>query len=241
MRRAHARGAGETRVNAQFRFALIVGATSHLCPTLPTRADHGAADPAAMLRRAAKLEDLRADGALPFALHARIAGKLGEQNLSGTYELTWVSENRWHEELTLNGFKRVRDGTEGGYWQVSTVDHKPLVMFELGKILNVAALAHLNPEQTAEKAPPREGEGATDPQARFRDSEERSSTDRRPRGPSSCAPAKREPWRRGRTRSGRGKPRPQTAAASRRTPHGSRWAGCATDGETSPSMFAGRD
>jgi hypothetical protein len=99
-------------VNGQFRFALIAVATSLLCPTLPTRADYGAADPAAMLKLAAKLEDLRADGAQPLTLHARIAGKLGQQDLSGTYQLTWMSENRWHEELTLNGLKRVRDGAE---------------------------------------------------------------------------------------------------------------------------------
>jgi hypothetical protein len=74
-----------------------------------------------------------------------------------------VSENRWHEELTLNGFKRVRDGAEGGYWQVSTVDYKPLVIFELDKILDVAALAHLHPEQTAEKAPPRDIAGVASP------------------------------------------------------------------------------
>jgi hypothetical protein len=35
--------------------------------------------------------------------------------------LIWVSENRWHEELTVNGFKRIRDGAEGGYRQVSEV------------------------------------------------------------------------------------------------------------------------
>lgn len=156
-------GGGEARVNAHFRIALIVGATSLLCPTLPTRADHGAANPAAMLRRAAKLEDLRADGSQPFTLRARIAGKLGQQNLSGSYSLTWVSENRWHEELTVNGFKRVRDGAEGGYRQVSTADYKPLVIFELEKILNVAALAHLNPGLTAQKARPRDIAGVASP------------------------------------------------------------------------------
>ncbi len=136
-------------MNSVSRFAFAVGVIWLLMPLLPAGANDQAGEPLAMIARARQLEDLRADGAVPFALLAQIKATKRKQENDGTYSLTWVNANRWHEELLLGGFRRIRDGVEGGYRQVRNSDSSPVVIFRVDETLDIAKAMLLSPEAQA--------------------------------------------------------------------------------------------
>jgi hypothetical protein len=128
---------------------------------LPARADGQAVESLSMIARARQLEDLRADGAMPFVLLAQIKATKGKQESHGTYSLTWVNANRWHEELLLDGFSRIRDGVDGGYRQVRNSNSSPVVIFRVDETLDIAKAMQLSPEAEARNARRRKiGSGA---------------------------------------------------------------------------------
>ena len=131
------------------RFAFVVGVAWLLTALLPARADDQAGGGLALLTRAQQLEDLRADGAVPFVLRAQIKATSGKQRADGTYSLTWLDANRWHEELVLGGFRRIRDGVEGGYLQVRNSDSPQEVIFRVDQTLDITKAMQLNPEAQA--------------------------------------------------------------------------------------------
>jgi len=116
------------------------------------RAGDNAAERAALLERARQLEDLRSEDGSPFVLDAKIVATKDKGHASGTYRLTWFAPNRWHEELKLADFSRVRDGVDGGYRQIRSSDYQPPVIFDLDEMLDPAALARIGPKETVGKA-----------------------------------------------------------------------------------------
>lgn len=124
------------------------------------RGDDKAVDGAALLERVRTLEDLRAAGNTPFVLHAQIRATKDNKQALGTYSLTWVAPIRWHEELRVADFSRVRDGVGGGYLQVRSSDSEPEVIFEMDKMLNVAALTRLRSGESIGKTRSRKIDGA---------------------------------------------------------------------------------
>jgi hypothetical protein len=131
------------------RFAFVAGVAWLLMALLPARADDQAGGAPALLARAQQLEDLRADGAVPFVLHAQIKATRGKQRVDGTYSLTWLDANRWHEELVLADFRRIRDGVEGGYLQVRNSDSPQEVIFRVDQTLDITKAMQLSPEAQA--------------------------------------------------------------------------------------------
>jgi hypothetical protein len=136
-------------MNSVSRFSFIVWL---LMALLPARADDQAGESLTMIARARQLEDLRADGAVPFVLLAQIKATKAKQEIDGTYSLTWVSANRWHEELLLGGFRRIRDGVEGGYRQVRESDSSPMVIFRVEETLDIEKAMQLSPEAQTRSA-----------------------------------------------------------------------------------------
>jgi len=127
------------------RFAFVVGVAWLLIALLPARADDQAGGALALLTRAQQLEDLRADGAAPFVLRAQIKVTRGKQRTDGTYNLTWLDANRWHEELLVGDFRRIRDGVEGGYLQVRNSDAPQEVIFRVDQTLDITKAMQLTP------------------------------------------------------------------------------------------------
>jgi len=137
---------------------IVMGA--YLIGSAPSlRADDRTAS-LALLERAQASEELRANGATPFTLHASISVAIDKEQGSGTYTLTWLAENRWHEELRFADFVRIRDGVDGGYRQVRTWDYQPVLVFDIDQLLDVANVAHLEPGDAPGKIRNRKIDGA---------------------------------------------------------------------------------
>ena len=130
------------------RFAFVLGAAL-LMSLPPARADDHAGGAPALLARAHQLEDIRADGAMPFVLRAQIKATHGKQRADGTYNLTWLDPNRWHEELFMGDFRRIRDGVEGGYLQVPNSEPQREVIFRVDQMLDITKAMQLNPKAQA--------------------------------------------------------------------------------------------
>jgi TonB family protein len=124
------------------------------------RADGKPADASALFDRMRTMEDLRGEGSSPFSLRVRIHTANDKSAVDGAYGLTWFSENRWHEELRLGSFSRVRDGVDGGYRQIRSQDFQPQVIFDIDELLNVAGLTRLGTDETAGKPRTRKIDGA---------------------------------------------------------------------------------
>ena len=96
--------------------------------------------------RGAELSDLRAESTQAFELHAHIEiiGTNGKSQ-DGTYLLLWASRNRWHEEINLAGYRRIRFGDVGKYWQVRNTDYEFEAIHELDEMLRfVSSLRRLS-------------------------------------------------------------------------------------------------
>ncbi|MGA8767012.1 MAG: energy transducer TonB [Candidatus Acidiferrales bacterium] len=141
------------------RIALIGLAASLFFECTAAHGDDKAAEAVALLDRARTLEDLRGEGALPFVLRARIRTENDSGPLEGTYSLTWFAANRWHEELRLGSFKRARDGVDGGYRQVRSLDFQPQSIFDVDRLLGGVLRVKLTPKETAGNAHTRKVNG----------------------------------------------------------------------------------
>jgi hypothetical protein len=143
------------------RFAFVVGVAWLLIALLPARADDQAGGAVALLARGQQLEDLRADGAVPFDLRAQIKATNGKRRVDGTYSLTWLDANRWHEELLVGDSRRIRDGVEAGYLQIRNPDSsQEEVVFRVDQALDVAKAMYLSSEARARDVPRRKIRGA---------------------------------------------------------------------------------
>jgi len=110
--------------------------------------------------RAAELSDLRVESTQAFELHAHIEiiGTNGKSQ-DGTYLLLWASQNRWHEEINLAGYRRVRFGDVGKYWQVRNTDFEFEAIHELDEMLRfVSSLRRLSEPPVRIKHKKLEGE-----------------------------------------------------------------------------------
>jgi TonB family protein len=141
------------------RATLLAAVASLFVLVLLARADDQPAESFALLARASKMEDLRADGAAPFVFEAQVRATLNKRQTVGAYSLTWVAANRWHEELRLADFSRIRGGVDGGYRQIRTPDYQPQVIFDLDQILNVTTIAKLAAGERAGKIRARKIDG----------------------------------------------------------------------------------
>lgn len=131
---------------------LAIAAIALLVVVPSARGDDKRAESAAILERIRMLEDLRAAGGTPFVLEAQILATKGKSQTRGTYSLTWISANRWHEEVRLPDFARIRDGVDGGYRQTRTLDFQPEAIFEIDKMLDIAARTRLSQRESVTKA-----------------------------------------------------------------------------------------
>jgi hypothetical protein len=131
------------------RIAALVAVASLLAMPSRTRGEDRdtAADGQALLDRVRALQDLKGEGGTPFVLYAQIRAMQDKTEATGTYTLKWLARNRWHEELRLAEFTRIRDGVDGGYRQVRSVDFQPRVIDTIDQMLNIPDVTKLTPQE----------------------------------------------------------------------------------------------
>ena len=144
--------AGERALKRICRIIFLATAASFLIEALPIRASDQPVESVAMLARARKLEELRADSSVPLLLRAQVKSSFDKTEVPGQYELTWWEPNHWRERVILGEFQRFREGVIGGYRQVRRWEYQPRVIFDLDQILDVASLLGIGPQETVKKA-----------------------------------------------------------------------------------------
>jgi hypothetical protein len=144
---------------ARFAVAALFMIVALLGAAAPARSDDKTAEFAAVLDRARTLEDLRGEGGVPFVLRARIQTENDSGPMEGTYSLKWFAANRWHEELRLGSFKRVRDGVGGGYRQIRSLDFQPQAIFDVDRLLSGVPRVKVTPKESAGNAHERKVNG----------------------------------------------------------------------------------
>lgn len=118
-------------------------------------------DPDALLARARSEEVLRTSGTSPTVIRADLQVTNGRAGVAhGEYLLAWASPSQWREEIRFSSYVRIRVGTDKGYWQISTPDYEPEVIFELDPLLDVSTILHVSPDDTTGKVKQRRSHGA---------------------------------------------------------------------------------
>jgi hypothetical protein len=70
----------------------------------------------------------------------RIKAELGVAGADGTTaqgNFDWVSPTEWREEIKFANYERLRVRDAKGYWQKSTLDFQPMLVYELSGMLHV--------------------------------------------------------------------------------------------------------
>lgn len=108
------------------------------CPR-PARGDkaNGAAP---LFLKAADQTEIRSPGSPPFELDAKVnfLGGDGKPH-PGSYKLVWLSPSEWREEVSFNGYSRIRVGGEGRYWQQRSPDFELVQIHQLTDSLDFAS------------------------------------------------------------------------------------------------------
>ena len=79
---------------------------------------------------------------------------------SGAYQLDWISESQWREELRFANYSRGRIGVPGGYLQKSDLDYLPYFIFEFDSLTHPRDVLALESKQAFEKTHRRTQNGA---------------------------------------------------------------------------------
>lgn len=116
--------------------------------------------PEDLLARARSEEILRTKGTPSFVMRVQLQvanGKGGSVN--GEYDLFWATPSQWREEVKFANYYRLRIGTAGGYWQASSLDYQPEVVFELDNLLDMRHVLSTWPNENLGKLRNRKRDG----------------------------------------------------------------------------------
>lgn len=94
----------------------------------------------------------------------RVKAELGVASVGGTtaqgnYTFNWVSPTEWREEIKFANYARLRVRDVKGYWQKSTLDFQPMLVYELSGMLHVKDVLRVRSVQTLGKGECREKDG----------------------------------------------------------------------------------
>ena len=116
--------------------------------------------PESLFTQARKLHDLWADGtpAVEVRTEIEILGAKGKAT-TGQYTVTWISPSNWKEELEIARYKRLRVHNSSGYWEQSTLNFQPEVVFQLDSILDFKSVLKIGAKQSLGKVKARDKDG----------------------------------------------------------------------------------
>lgn len=87
-----------------------------------------------------------------------VAGDKGT-TVRGDYIFDWVYPTEWREEIRFGNYERLRIRDAKGYWQKSTLDYQPMLVYELSGMLHVKDVLRVRSVQTLGKVKRREKDG----------------------------------------------------------------------------------
>lgn len=116
--------------------------------------------PESLVARASKSQDFWSDGTPPVKVRTaiEIVDAKGKTT-PGQYLVTWISPSRWREELEIANYKRLRVHDGQGYWQQSTLDFQPEIIFQLDSILDLKTALKIGTKQVLGKLKTRDKDG----------------------------------------------------------------------------------
>jgi TonB family protein len=77
----------------------------------------------------------------------------------GQYFVDWLSASRWREEIQFANYKRLRVHDANGYWQQSTLNFQPEVIFQLETLLNFKTVLKVSEKQILGKVKSHDKDG----------------------------------------------------------------------------------
>src|SRR6266478_6280028 len=94
-------------------------------------------NPESLIAQERKLQEIWTDGTPPIAMRTEIQvfdtkGKV----TPGQFYVNWVPPSRWREEVQIANYKRFRVHDAKGYWQQSTLNFQPEIIFQLDTLLD---------------------------------------------------------------------------------------------------------
>lgn len=82
------------------------------------------------------------------------------KTITAQYVVIWMSPSRWREELQIANFTRLRVHDSNGYWQRSTLNFQPEIVFQLDSIIDFKAVLKVRAKQSLGKVKARDKDGA---------------------------------------------------------------------------------
>ncbi|HWY07929.1 MAG TPA: energy transducer TonB [Candidatus Acidoferrales bacterium] len=106
------------------------------------------------------LGDIWTEGTPPTSVRAELQ-LLGAKDtlVQGDYDFEWVSPSQWKEVIRAGSYVRVRVGDSKGYWQKSSLNHQPNIIFDLDELLHMKGVLKIGPKQALTKAKKHEKDG----------------------------------------------------------------------------------
>jgi len=137
---------------------ILVLAASFFSP-IARCASEEAADPERLLSKA-RSQQVWDERTPPLRIKAELGvGGANGTTAQGDYIFDWVSPTEWREEIKFANYERLRVRDAKGYWQKSTLDYQPMLVYELSGMLHVKDVLRVRSVQTLGKVKSREKDG----------------------------------------------------------------------------------
>jgi TonB family protein len=111
-----------------------------------------ARSPESLISAAIDHEDFWSASTAPMTLRATIALEQGGKTVDATYELLFVSNTRWREEVRFANYSRIRvENGPGVYSQSMSANYQPVFMFWLDRMIHLPKALSLGSKDTLSK------------------------------------------------------------------------------------------
>jgi len=113
-----------------------------------------------LLAQARKAQDIWSEGTSAVKMRTEIEILDAEgKTITGQYVVIWMSPSHWREELRFANYTRLRVHDSNGYWQQSTLNFQPEIVFRLDSMLDIKAVLRIGAKQSLGKVKAREKDG----------------------------------------------------------------------------------
>ena len=116
--------------------------------------------PEGLISQSNGLGDIWTEGVPPTSVRAELQ-LLGAKDtlVQGDYDFEWLSPSQWKEVIRAGSYVRVRVGDSKGYWQKSSLNHQPNIIFDLDELLHIKGVLKIGPKQALTKPKKHEKDG----------------------------------------------------------------------------------
>jgi TonB family protein len=136
-------------------FAIVL-----LVSRLSSASKEDSISPESLIAQARKLQEIWTDGTPPIAMRTEIQVFDAKGKVTpGQYYVNWVSPSRWREEVQIASYKRLRVHDAKGYWQQSTLNFQPEIIFQLDTLLDFKTVFKVAGKQVLGKVKSRDKDG----------------------------------------------------------------------------------